>query len=106
MENVPESVNYFALLGIVLGVFLRTTGPYLIRLSAGSVPFDYRYLTSALVAAILGTISAGWGLALRVPSLPWDVSLLLCIPAGYGLQAAIREIEKLAKRKWELSWIK
>ena len=86
--------NYWMLLGVLIGVLLRTIGPYLVKLAQGGAKFDIIYLRSAIVAAIFAVLGGGFTLPALAPDAPPQVAIWLGISTGYALQSIIRTGEK------------
>jgi hypothetical protein len=89
--------NIYLIIGVCIGVFARTVLPYLLKLTQGAVAFDWVYLRSALVSAVLGVFGGGLILPQIDPSAPWITALWLGISTGYATQGLARSVEKAVK---------
>lgn len=90
--------NFMVLMGVLIGVFIRTAGPYLMRWADGKVAFDPIYLRSAVLAAITGVLGGGYAIPALAPDLPWSAALWIGITTGYMWQSVLREGEKPIER--------
>jgi acyl-coenzyme A thioesterase PaaI-like protein len=83
---------------VCIGVFARTVLPYLLKLTKGEVKFDWVYLRSAAVSAVLGVLGGGLILPAIDPAMQPAAAIWLGISTGYAVQGVARSVEKAATK--------
>jgi hypothetical protein len=86
------NLNPFLLLGVMLGTALRTLAPFLM---SGS-KWDWKYLSSACIGALVALVGGTLVLPAIDPSSPPLNALLLGFFAAISLQTGARQVEKAA----------
>ena len=87
------------LAGVVIGVFLRTFGPYLLRVIGGQVEFNMDYFRSAVVGLGLALVTTGLAVPAIEAEMDWGMALWIGITTGYVSQTAVRHVESMGGTK-------
>jgi uncharacterized membrane protein YeaQ/YmgE (transglycosylase-associated protein family) len=93
-------MNVYLLIGVLLGIILRTVGPYLLQLGKpGSQPFNAKYLLDAVVGAALSLGTGAVVLPVIDPTIqPW-MAFWVGLTTAITMQSASRTVTKAVAAK-------
>ena len=92
-------MNYLLILGVLLGVVLRTLGPFLLQLGKpGAQPFNAKFLLDALIGAVLSLATGAVVLPAVDPTINGWGAFWIGLTTAITLQSASRTVAKAAAK--------